>query len=61
MEIDKNLISTNLRNRSWIVFHRRKLEKGEWKKGDKISTEKDLDGTFDESRGTIKEGYLSHW
>ena len=53
MEIDKNsLVPIYEQVMDYIM---KKIEKGEWKKGDKISTEKDLMELFDVSRGTIKK------
>ena len=53
MEIDKNSLVPIYEQ--VMDYIKKKIEKGEWKKGDKISTEKDLMELFDVSRGTIKK------
>ncbi|AXG37293.1 GntR family transcriptional regulator [Enterococcus gilvus] len=53
MEIDKHSLVPIYEQ--VMDYIKKKIEKGEWKKGDKISTEKDLMELFDVSRGTIKK------
>ena len=53
MEIDKNSLVPIYEQ--VMDYIKKKIEKGEWKKEDKISTEKDLMELFDVSRGTIKK------
>ena len=53
MEIDKNSLVPIYEQ--VMDYIKKKIEKGEWKKGDKISTEKDLMELFDVSRGTVKK------
>ena len=53
MEIDKNSLVPIYEQ--VMDYIKKKIEKGEWKMGDKISTEKDLMELFDVSRGTIKK------